>query len=137
MDTLTPARRSEIMSRVRSKDTGPERTVRSALRRGGYRFRSSGSRLPGSPDVVLTEWSIALFVHGCFWHGCRRCDKGLRVPKTNRRFWLDKVAENRRRDRRVRSQLRAQGWDVVTIWQCDTRDLEALHRLLARRLPAR
>jgi DNA mismatch endonuclease (patch repair protein) len=126
MDTYSAARRSEIMSRIRDKNTKPEVRVRRALHGLGYRFRLHRKDLPGSPDVVLPKWKTVVLVHGCFWHGCRKCDRGTRIPKTNTAFWLAKVAENQRRDRRVRKALRAAGWRVIVVWACQTENARKL-----------
>lgn len=137
MDTYSSTRRSEIMSRIRDKDTKPEVRVRRALHRMGYRFRLHSKNLPGSPDVVLPKWKTVVLVHGCFWHGCKKCDRGTRVPKTNTDFWLEKIAVNKRRDRRVRSALRAAGWRVIVVWACQTENARKLTaRLTAALSPA-
>lgn len=105
------------MSRIRSRDTGPEIAVRSVLHRLGYRFRLHRKDLPGSPDIVLPGRGTAVFVHGCFWHGhsCKR-DK---MPKSRTDYWADKIEKNRRRDARQRRRLRALGWRVVVVWECE------------------
>jgi DNA mismatch endonuclease (patch repair protein) len=131
MDLYSKRRRSEIMSRIRDRNTRPEVRVRRALHALGFRFRIHRRDLPGSPDVVLPRWKTVVLVHGCFWHGCRKCDRGTRVPKTNTEFWLAKVAENRRRDRRVRRLLRVAGWRVVVVWACQTENADRLTRRLA------
>jgi DNA mismatch endonuclease (patch repair protein) len=122
------------MSRIRDKNTKPEVRVRRALHGMGYRFRLHRKDLPGSPDVVLPKWKTVVLVHGCFWHGCRKCDRGTRIPKTNTAFWLAKVAENQRRDRRVRSALRAAGWRVIVVWACQTENARKLISRLAAAL---
>lgn len=125
MDTLTPEQRSLNMSKIRSKNTTPEITVRSLLHSLGLRFRLHRKDLAGRPDVVLPKYRIALFVHGCFWHrhqGCRQAT----TPKTRTEFWLHKFEQNVLRDKAVRSQLEDQGWRVVIVWECEARDLHAL-----------
>lgn len=131
MDTLTKAERSRLMSRVRSKDTKPERVVRSVLHHLGFRFRLHRRDLPGRPDVVLPKWRTVVLVHGCFWHGCTKCDRGLRRPKSNPVFWSEKLEQNRARDARVTARLRDLGWNVLTIWECETKDHVALAERLA------
>lgn len=118
-DVFAPAKRSAIMSRIRSK--GNERTeirLVSLLRAS----RISGWRrhlpLPGTPDFVFKSSRVAIFVDGCFWHGCPRC---YRPPKSNRSFWACKIGRNRRRDRRADRELRTEGWRVLRIWQCSLR----------------
>jgi DNA mismatch endonuclease (patch repair protein) len=135
MDMYSKERRSEIMSRIRDRDSRPEVRVRRALHRLGFRFRLHRKDLPGSPDVVLPKWKTVVLVHGCFWHGCKKCDRGTRVPKTNTEFWLAKIAENRGRDRRVRRRLRAAGWRVIVVWACETENADKLTTRLAAALP--
>lgn len=133
MDRLTPNQRSENMSRIRAKDTRPERVVRSALHRLGYRFRLHRKDLPGTPDIVLPKHRLVIFVHGCFWHrhpGCRLAY----VPKTRPAFWSDKFATNRQRDRRHGAALERLGWRVVVIWECETSSLDSLSIKLHRAL---
>lgn len=110
-------RRTYIMSRVNQKDTRIEVLLRSILHGLGFRFRKNDSRLPGSPDIVLPKYSVAIFVHGCFWHGHDSCRKGGR-PKTRTDYWLPKVEENKQRDLRKIDQLRRMGWRVAVVWQC-------------------
>jgi DNA mismatch endonuclease (patch repair protein) len=130
LNSLSPEQRSQVMRRIGRRDTPPEIAVRQALHRLGYRFRLHRNDLPGKPDVILPKWKAVIFVHGCFWHGCPRCYKGHRVPKTNREFWLGKVARNQARDDRVTQELRSAGWLVLTIWECDTQDGARLGRAL-------
>ncbi|WP_424578439.1 very short patch repair endonuclease [Bradyrhizobium sp. USDA 326] len=121
MDRLTPARRSWLMSRVRGKDTAPEMVVRRAVHALGYRYRLHVADLPGCPDLVFRSRNKVIFVHGCFWHhhtGCRLAT----IPKTRGEFWQAKFKANRDRDRRAVSALRAMGWKVLIIWQCELRD---------------
>lgn len=112
------------MRAVKGKNTGPELVVRRALHAMGYRFRLHRRDLPGTPDIVLPSRRVAIFVHGCFWHG-HRCRKG-RLPKSNVAFWAEKIDRNKARDRAVRAKLRRQGWRAMTIWQCQTRDCTKL-----------
>ncbi|MBY0523372.1 MAG: DNA mismatch endonuclease Vsr [Gemmataceae bacterium] len=132
MDILNKWERSKLMSRVKSKDTRPEKVVRSLLHRLGLRFRLHRKEMPGKPDVVLPKWKTVILVHGCFWHGCRRCDRGTRTPKSNREFWRAKIAENRKRDARTARALKSAGWRVVVIWGCDTEDTVGLEKILWR-----
>lgn len=101
------------MSRIRGRDTGPERRLRRAVWRSGIRYRLR-STLPGRPDLVFRGARVAVFVDGCFWHGCPLHST---IPKTNRSFWLKKIQGNIERDRRVTSQLRAAGWTVLRFWE--------------------
>jgi DNA mismatch endonuclease (patch repair protein) len=130
MNAVSKVRRSEIMRRIGRKDTPPEKAVRRVLHNLGLRFRLHRKDLPGKPDIVLPKWNTVIFVHGDFWHGCPRCFRGHRVPKTNTEFWMAKVANNRARDRRCARKLRATGWRVVTIWECATLNEEALRKNL-------
>lgn len=122
MNQVSPTR-SRIMRSVRQRNTKPELIVRRALYAIGYRFRANLKGLPGSPDIAFTKRQKAIFVHGCFWHhhsGCRFAT----MPKTRRDFWQAKFTANIERDRRNRRQLEAKGWEVKTVWECETRDLE-------------
>ena len=109
--------RSKIMAKVKSKDTGPEMHVRSALHRAGHRFRVHRVDLPGRPDLVFPRHKVALFVHGCFWHshGCRKSN----LPKSNVEYWAGKIEQNVMRDNRVRHELECLGWKWRVIWQCE------------------
>jgi DNA mismatch endonuclease, patch repair protein len=138
-DIISPERRSALMARIRGRDTGPEMIVRRLLHGLGYRFRVHLANLPGRPDVVLPSKGAVIFVHGCFWHR-HNCGLGY-MPKTRREFWRNKFDDNVRRDRRVRRELRAAGWRVLVIWECQTEEPSALAsrltRFLTARLPAR
>jgi len=120
-DVFSPEKRSAVMRRVKGKGTTPEKTVRRLLTRLGARYRLHRSDLPGKPDIVLPGRKLAIFVHGCFWHG-HDCARGARVPKQNRDYWLGKVARNRARDEAAREALSAKGWRVETIWECELKD---------------
>lgn len=136
-DIWTPEKRSEVMSRIRGGDTGPERKVRSLLHRLGYRFTIHGPRnksLPGKPDLVLPSRRIVVFVHGCFWHGHDNCPD-FRMPSSRVEWWTAKISGNRTRDARVESELRALGWHVVTIWACAVKN-KAAEAWLEARIPS-
>ncbi|MCQ2613244.1 MAG: DNA mismatch endonuclease Vsr [Treponemataceae bacterium] len=130
MDKLTPEQRHKNMSRIRSTETSPERQIRSALFRMGFRFRKNDRRLAGTPDMVLPRYHAVIFVNGCFWHGHRRCRKYV-VPKTNTQFWVDKIARNRERDEKQIQQLISEGWRVGIVWECSIsgkrRDIKLLN----------
>ena len=117
-DVHTPQQRSYNMSRIRGKDTTCERLVRSFLFRNGYRFRINNPHLVGKPDIVLAKYRTVIFVHGCFWHGHNGC-KFYVQPKTNAEFWLNKINRNRDRDLFVAGKLIEDGWNVITIWECE------------------
>lgn len=104
------------MRNVATSGTAPERRVRSVVRRLGITYTSKNSHLPGRPDLVLPHHGVAIFVHGCFWHGCHRC---YEEPKRNRQWWRQKIANNRRRDSRKSAQLRRMGYSVITIREHD------------------
>jgi DNA mismatch endonuclease (patch repair protein) len=106
-----------MMGAVRGRDTAPERAVRSALFAAGHRFRLHDRRLPGTPDIVLPRYKTIIFVHGCFWHG-HECSRGRR-PTSNRAFWDAKLDRNRIRDRSHYVALQADGWRIVTLWECN------------------
>lgn len=129
-DVFSPEKRSAVMRRVKGKDTSPELKVRKALTRLGARYRLNRKDLPGTPDIVLPGRKLAIFVHGCFWHG-HDCARGSRVPKANRDYWLAKVGRNKARDERTAADLATLGWRVETIWECDLKDGVALERRLA------
>ena len=116
-DVFSPEQRSAVMRRVKGKDTGPELAVRRILRTAGIGYRLGGSGLAGKPDVVMKGRRIALFVHGCFWHG-HDCRRGSRQPKTNADYWIAKIERNRVRDAHNEARLTSSGWRVVTVWEC-------------------
>ena len=125
MDTLTPAERSERMSRVRHRDTKPELAVRRLIHGMGYRYRLHGKRLPGKPDLTFASRRKVIFVHGCFWHrheGCRLA----RLPKSGLDFWEPKLESNRLRDIRNQDALRHLGWNILVVWECELADPEGL-----------
>ena len=132
-DVYPPEKRSAVMRRVKGRDTTPEMKVRKALTRLGARYRLHRKDLPGNPDVVLPGRRLALFVHGCFWHG-HDCARGSRVPKQNRDYWVAKVARNVARDAKTRAALADQGWRAETLWECELKDAKALEARLARLL---
>jgi len=116
VDVHNPERRSANMRAIRQKDTSPELKIRRLLFARGFRFRLHVKSLPGSPDIVLPKYRVAVFVHGCFWHG-HGCHL-FKVPTTRTEFWMTKIQGNRERDFRNQSQLLAAGWRVLTIWEC-------------------
>ncbi|MEW6531668.1 MAG: very short patch repair endonuclease [Thermodesulfobacteriota bacterium] len=119
------------MSRVKGRDTKPELMVRSFVHRMGYRFSLHRRDLPGNPDIVLPRLGKVIFVHGCFWHGHKRCRRSKR-PTTNKSFWDTKLDSNIKRDKRFRRELSRMGWSVLVVWQCETRDPDALLRKLEK-----
>ena len=125
MDTLTPTERSEMMRRVRGKDTKPEIQVRRLLHRLGYRYRLHARELPGIPDIVFRPRKSAIFVHGCFWHRHQGC-KMARMPKSRVDYWASKLEANKSRDVRHQEELDRLGWRVLIVWECETGDADAL-----------
>ena len=130
-DVLTPAQRRFNMSRIRSRDTKPEIAVRSIVHRMGYRFRLHDKNLPGKPDIVLPRHRKIIDVRGCFFH-MHSCRYGSVKPATNHEFWLAKRQSNRLRDKRNARLLRDAGWNVLVIWECETKALDRLERMLGR-----
>ena len=125
-DTLSPSQRSERMSRIRSKGTGPEIAVRRMVHSMGFRYRLHQSHLPGSPDLVFPSREKIIFVHGCFWHRHgKRCPL-TRLPKSRLDFWLPKLEKNRLRDDQNLRRLRADGWRVLTLWECQLRKMDLI-----------
>ena len=129
-DVFTPEKRSAVMRRVKSRDTGPERRVRAALRAAGIGYRLGGQGLPGRPDVVMKGRRIVVFVHGCFWHG-HDCARGARQPKANADYWTAKIDRNRARDAVDTARLAEGGWAVITVWECAMKAPDFDARLIA------
>ena len=123
MDTLSPAERSERMSRIRSKNTKPEIAVRRLAHRLGFRYRVHSADLPGHPDLVFSSRKKVVFVHGCMWHQHPSCG---RVPKSRLSFWRPKLEGNRKRDLRNQRALRRKGWRYLVVWECQIKNLDAL-----------
>jgi DNA mismatch endonuclease, patch repair protein len=120
------------MSAIRSRHTKPELIVRRFLFGRGIRYRLHDASLAGKPDIVLPRRRIAVFVHGCFWHGCRKCIDGQRRVKSNSTYWLAKVEANRGRDRRHQRALVGNGWKCLTIWECEVTNISKLESLLSK-----
>ena len=129
-DNRTQQQRSANMRAVRGRNTAPELLIRSTLHRLGYRFRLHRRDLPGTPDIVLPGRRRAIFVHGCFWHG-HECPRGS-LPTSNLDFWRPKIAKNRERDASAQDHLHQQGWGVLTVWECETKDKDRLTERLRR-----
>jgi DNA mismatch endonuclease (patch repair protein) len=139
MDKLSPERRSANMARIRSQNTSPELTLRKLIHGLGYRFRLHRKGLPGKPDLVFPSRKKVIFVHGCFWHqhADPKCLDG-RPPKSNLNYWLPKLARNAERDAKARAALNAQGWRVLAVWECETKDAQRLAPKIAEflRIPS-
>lgn len=136
MEAFDPEKRSAVMRAVKSRDTAPELKVRRAAHALGLRFRLGRSDLPGKPDLVFPSRRVALFVHGCFWHG-HDCARGARMPQTNRAYWYAKITRNIARDASSLASLRKLGWKPAVIWECETKDAARLARLITRRVGKR
>ena len=136
-DTMTPQQRHYCMSRIRSKDTTPEKRVRQWLWQHGYRYRLCVKGVPGKPDIVMRKYRTAIFVNGCFWHGhgvelivnseeiiVNGGSVGIansnccKIPKTNREFWINKILRNQERDQKNYQILQENGWQVIVLWEC-------------------
>jgi len=133
MDKLTPERRSENMRRITSKGMKPEMTVRKLAHRLGYRFRLHRKDLPGKPDLVFPGRRKVVFVHGCFWHqhSDPECRDG-RTPRSNNDYWGPKLRRNVERDAEACASLREKGWDVLTVWECETTNTAHLAKRLEK-----
>jgi DNA mismatch endonuclease (patch repair protein) len=116
MDKLTKTQRSDLMRRISGDHLKPEESLRRALRKVDLKFKRNDRSLPGSPDLAFPKSRLAVFVHGCFWHGHAGC---YRAPKTNGEFWAKKLGDNIRRDARARRRLNKMGWGTLTVWECD------------------
>ena len=132
MDKVSPQQRHANMAAIRGKDTKPEMVVRRWLWGHGFRYRLNHPRLPGKPDIVMRKYRTCIFVNGCFWHGHNvampKIEKGeliiensdcCKIPKTNRKFWVNKIRRNKERDLKVQHELAAMGWHSITIWECE------------------
>lgn len=124
-DVFSPEKRSSVMRQVKGRNTTPELTVRRALTKLGARFRLHRKDLPGAPDIVLPGRKLAIFVHGCFWHG-HDCVRGAREPKANGDYWRAKIGRNRERDAANQAKLAEAGWRAEVIWECALKDEAAL-----------
>jgi DNA mismatch endonuclease (patch repair protein) len=131
VDTFSPEKRSDIMRRVRSTDTMPERKVRSLLHKLGYRFRIHRLDLPGKPDIVLPKRSAVVFVHGCFWHRHQGCPHAT-TPTSRQEYWLPKFRRTIDRDWKNQEELQRRGWNVIVVWECETKDMQKLAAQLPR-----
>ncbi len=132
-DVVSPQVRSRMMAGIRGKDTRPELQIRKALHRAGFRFRLHVKDLPGKPDIVLPRYHVAIFVHGCFWHG-HDCHL-FKWPKSRVNFWSTKLVRNRENDEKHQAALRRAGWRVLVIWECALKGKERLkEESLAKRI---
>ncbi len=121
-DTITPEKRSWNMSQIRSENTKPEEFVRKYLYNAGFRYRKNDKRYPGKPDIVLPKYRTVVFVNGCFWHAhdCKRAH----LPKSNLSYWAPKIERNKERDEENQKKLKADGWKVIVVWECELKTIE-------------
>jgi DNA mismatch endonuclease (patch repair protein) len=138
-DVFSPEKRSEVMSKIGSKNSRPELLVRSALHKLGYRFRLHSKDLPGKPDIVLPKYRTAIFIHGCFWHQHESCRYG-HLPRSNLEYWGPKLKRNKERDVKNQAELKKLGWKVLVIWECQIsknliKAVQEIHKILAE-IPA-
>jgi DNA mismatch endonuclease (patch repair protein) len=120
-EKFTPEQRHEIMAKVHSQNTTPELYVRALFDEMGIAYTLDNKTLPGKPDLVLPDFHTAVFVHGCFWHGHQDCRHGRVRPQTNAEYWNKKIDRNIERDKQEQAQLKEMGWNVLVIWECETR----------------
>lgn len=128
-DKFTPAERSAIMARVRSRNTTPERIVRSTLHRLGYRYRLHAGQLPGKPDLSFPSRRVAVFVHGCFWHRHPGCRRGAALPVAEQDYWSRKFERTIARDKANQAALEQNGWTVLVIWECQLQNAHWISRV--------
>lgn len=117
---FAPEKRSEIMAKVHSANTTPEMRVRKMIHSMGYRFRLHRRELPGNPDIILPKYKTAIFVHGCFWHGCPTCRHAKIRPVANAEYWEKKLNRTKERDKNNVEALKQLGWRVMVVWECET-----------------
>lgn len=136
-DVLTPEQRKGCMAAIKHKNTKPEMIVRKVVHSMGYRYRLHSRKLPGKPDLVFHKLKKLIFVNGCFWHR-HNCQYGRVQPKTNYSFWKTKIDSNVLRDAKSRRNLKKQGWYILTVWECQTKQVEKLakriHRFLIKKM---
>lgn len=131
-DIFSQTKRSDIMSKISSKDTKPEILVRKFLFSKGFRYRINVKTLPGKPDIVLPKYKTIIFVNGCFWHG-HNCKKG-KLPSSNTDFWKEKISNNKSRDTKNSDLLVKLGWKVIIIWQCEISKIDNRTKILNKLL---
>lgn len=128
---LSMTRRSWNMSQIRSKDTKPERIVRSLLHSLGFRFRLHNKALPGKPDLTLKKYKTVIFVNGCFWHHHKNCKRAT-FPKTNKDYWVPKIKRNIQRDKDNARKLKKMGWRVIIVWECQVLKIDELEHIIIK-----
>jgi len=128
VDNLSKQTRSRVMTSIKSKNTKPEMVIRKILWLQGFRYRIHDRSIIGTPDISSKKAKLAIFIDGCFWHGCKRCYK---EPKSNVGFWRKKIQNNRKKRNSVRTQLRREGWNVLEFWE---REINANSKRIATRV---
>lgn len=113
-DIFSKTKRSDIMSKVKNKDSKIEITLRKALWEEGYRYRKNSTKYFGKPDIVLPKYKTLIFVDSCFWHGCKKHGS---MPATRTEFWEKKIARNKERDKEVNQHYKKEGWQVIRVWE--------------------
>jgi len=129
-DVFSKKKRSEVMSKIRSKDTKPEMQIRKGLHALGFRYRLHDKKLPGKPDIVLPRFKTAIQVRGCFWHG-HDCIDG-HIPKTRKEYWEPKLKANAARDKKNDQRLKEMGWHLIVVWECQCMSNKTLNKQLSR-----
>ena len=132
-DHLSPAERSRNMRKIKSKNTKPEKMVRSLLHIQGFRFRLHNKGLPGKPDITLKKYNTVIFVNGCFWHQHKNC-KRANIPKSNKNYWIPKIERNKARDKQNIAELKKLKWKVLVVWECEVKKLKKLTTRLNKQL---
>jgi len=131
MDNLTKKQRQHCMSKIRSKNTKPEKIVRKTLDKLDIKYNIHTKILPGTPDIVISETKKIIFVNGCFWHQHKNC-KRANIPKTNKEYWIKKLSRNIKKQNADIKNLRKLGWSISTIWECQTKDEMVLMKKIKR-----
>jgi DNA mismatch endonuclease, patch repair protein len=126
-DHLKPAARSWNMSKIKSKNTKPEITVRSLLHAKGFRFRLHNKNMPGKPDITLKKHNTVIFVNGCFWHHHKNCRRA-NIPKSNKDYWIPKIKRTQARDKKNINELKKLKWKVLVVWECEVKNFEKLYK---------
>ena len=122
-DHLSPAERSRNMGKIKSKNTKPEKIVRSLLHSHGFRFRLHNKNLPGRPDITLKKYNTVIFVNGCFWHHHKNCRRA-NIPKSNKGYWIPKIERNKIRDKKNFAELKKLKWKVLVVWECEVKNTD-------------
>ena len=128
MDTLSPAARHINMSYILSKDTKPEKLIRSALHRAGFRYRICDKRYPGKPDLIFPRYYAVIFINGCFWHAHENCQYFV-FPKSNQDFWKNKFTRNKERDAEIIKYYQEQCWRICVVWECAIRGKKSKQKI--------